>query len=311
MSENSYANKTGREIRELCRRGTFDRPTAGVARGFTQANLVVLPAELASDFETFCRLNPKPCPLLEVTGPGRFEPTSTAPGADLRTDLPRYRVYSQGKMVDRPKSILSYWPDATEPRARRGASSTSVRADARRPDHLWEDPARHSPERLESPSHVFVAFLIGCSFTFESALLEAGIPVRHIEEGCNVPMFRTNIPCKPAGRFAGSLIVSMRPMTPEQATAAGRVTAAYPSAHGSPVHIGDPHFIGIEDLGQPDYGDTVTIRREEISVFWACGVTPTEAIIAARPDIAITHEPGHMFVTDVSDRSLRNHPRSS
>jgi len=265
MTPNTYARMTGREIRALCRDGSFDGPTAGVAMGYAQVNLVVLRETLAGDFERFCRLNPKPCPLLEVTKVGASEPSETAPGEDLRTDLPRYRVYQKGVCVDRPTSIISYWRDD------------------------------------------FVAFLIGCSFTFESALLDAQVPVRHIEESLNVPMYRTSVACKPASVFAAPLVVSMRPMTPEQAKIAERVTAALPRVHGSPVHVGDPVAIGITDLSRPDYGDAVTVRSDEIPVFWACGVTPMEAIMHAKPDIAITHEPGHMFVTDVLDRSLREH----
>ena len=270
MNANAYANKTGAEIRALCRGGEFDRPTAGVALGYTQVNLVILRAEASEEFEAFCRANPKPCPLLERTAPGWYEPRSMAPHADMRTDLPRYRVLQHGRCVERPTSITTYWLDATRSRA-----------------------------------SDFVAFLIGCSFTFETALLKAGVPVRHIEEGKNVPMYRTNIACTPAGRFHGPLVVSMRPMTPAEAELATRITAAFPRVHGAPIHLGDPSAIGITDLARPDYGDAVTLRRGEIPVFWACGVTPMEAIIRAKLDIAITHEPGHMLVTDVTDESLR------
>jgi uncharacterized protein YcsI (UPF0317 family) len=264
------AGMTPRQIRELCRIGSFDGPTAGVALGYSQANLVVLPSAWATGFHRFCELNTRPCPLLEITKPGRFEPVQCAPGADVRTDLPRYRVYHDGMLTDEPTSILHYWPDDDEPY----------------PD--------------------LVAFLIGCSFTFESALIDAGVPIRHIEEGRNVPMYRTNVACKPAGLFHGPMVVSMRPMTPQQAEIATRVTAAMPRVHGEPVHVGDPTALGIKDLSKPDYGDAVTIREGEVPVFWACGVTPLEAILQARPDIAIVHEPGHMFVTDLLDHDLRD-----
>ena len=263
MTEVDYTRMTGQEIRSLCRENRFDRPTAGVARGYAQANLVVLRSSDAGDFERFCRLNPGPCPLLEVTKPGRFEPTELAPGADVRTDLPRYRVFHEGACIDRPVSIESHWHDDS------------------------------------------VAFLIGCSFTFEFALLAAGVPVRHIEEGRNVPMYKSDMPCAPVGRFQTDMIVSMRPMTPSQAKTAARVTASFPRVHGAPVHVGDAEAIGITDLSRPDYGDAVTIRADEVPVFWACGVTPMAALMAAKPDLAITHEPGHMFVTDVRDKSLR------
>ncbi len=263
FNADSLARASGAQVRAMCRAGRFNRPTTGTALGYTQANLVVLGTDAARDFGLFCRLNPKPCPLLEVTRPGQYEPVESAPGADLRTDLPRYRVYERGVYIDRPTSIESYWDDN------------------------------------------LVAFLIGCSFTFESALMEAGIPVRHIEEGCNVPMYRTNVTCEPAGPFSGPLIVSMRPMTPKHAVEATRITQAFPRAHGAPVHVGHPENLGIADLDYPDHGDAVTIHSDEIPVFWACGVTPFEAIMNARPMLAITHEPGHMFVTDMLDTSLR------
>ncbi len=273
MNTDAYANLTGAQFRAICRRGEFDRPTAGVARGFTQVNLVIVPADAAADFENFCRLNPKPCPLLEVTQTGHYEPVRLAPGADVRTDLPRYRVHRHGQCVDRPTSVVE-----------------------------------HSGDRGHGD---LVAFLIGCSFTFETALLREDIPVRHIEEGRNVPMFRTNLPCRPSGPFHGPLVVSMRPMTPDQADRAARITAAFPRVHGSPIHIGDPAALGIADLQRPDYGDAVTIHPHEVPVFWACGVTPMEAILRANLDLAITHEPGHMLVTDLTDESLREEPAES
>lgn len=263
MIPSDLSQATGREVRLLCRRGEFDAPTAGLAAGFVQANLVILREHLAGDFEQFCRLNPQPCPLLEVTRAGQFSELTTAADADLRTDLPAYRVFQDGELVSRTTSIETFW----------------------QPD--------------------FVAFIIGCSFTFEAALLEAGLPVRHVEDRCNVPMYRTNIACKGAGPFTSPMVVSMRPMTPEQADRAAHITSCYPRAHGAPVHIGDPHRIGIVDVGKPDYGDAVTIRPREIPVFWACGVTPMEAIRRARPDVAITHDPGHMLVTDLRDEELR------
>lgn len=246
----------------LCRAGEFTSPTAGVALGYVQANLVVLRESFASEFEAFCRLNPQPCPLLEIIPTGRYEARLSAPGSDLRADLPRYRVLIDGEYRDRPTSVEEYWDISC------------------------------------------VAFLLGCSFTFEARLLRAGLPVRHLECGCNVPMYRTGIACRPAGRFSGPMVVSMRPMTPEQATEAKRITSGMPSAHGAPIHIGDPHPIGIEDLSRPEYGDAVPIHTGEVPVFWACGVTPLEAIVRARPDLAIVHEPGHMFVTDLKDEAL-------
>ncbi len=257
------ANQTPAELRARCRTGDLAAPTAGLCRDFAQANLVVVTADVADAFERFCRANPKPCPVLEVLQRGSCTPQRCAADADLRTDLPRYRVLRHGRCDDRP---------------------TDVRG-------LWQSD--------------FVAFLIGCSFTFEWALSASGVPVRHIEEGRNVPMFRTNRPCVSVPPFAGPLVVSMRPMTPADAERAARITAAFPDVHGEPVHIGDPAALGIDDLSRPDYGDAVTIRPGEIPVFWACGVTPMEAILAARLPLAITHEPGHMFVTDIGNERLR------
>jgi uncharacterized protein YcsI (UPF0317 family) len=252
--------ETPAEVRAAIRRGEWTRPTAGLAPGFVQANLVALPREDAFDFLRFCVANPRPCPVLEVTETP--EPAETAPGADLRTDVPRYRVHREGELVDEPA-------DATD---------------------AWRED--------------LVAFLLGCSFTFERALLAAGLPVRHLEQGVNVPMYRTAVACRPAGRFRGPLVVSMRPMTPAQAIRATQVTTRYAAVHGAPVHVGDARDLGIADLGAPDYGDPVEIRSGEVPVFWACGVTPQAAARASRAALMITHAPGHMFVTDVPDETL-------
>jgi uncharacterized protein YcsI (UPF0317 family) len=197
-----------------------------------------------------------------VTEPGSPEPRLVAPGGDVRTDVPLYRVYVNGELVDRPADLNVWW----------------------RPD--------------------LVAFLLGCSFTFENALLQAGLPLRHLEAGCNVPMYRTNLACQPAGVFHGPMVVSMRPMTPAQAVRAVQVTSRFPRAHGAPVHLGDPAAIGIHDLGAPDFGDAVEIRPGEIPVFWACGVTPQAVAMEVRPRLLITHKPGHMFVTDLQDTEI-------
>ena len=149
-----------------------------------------------------------------------------------------------------------------------------------------------------------VCFLIGCSFSFEEALLDAGLPVRHIEQGRNVPMYRTNVATVAAGAFSGPLVVSMRPMLPAQAEVAARITACFPRVHGKPLHIGDPRQIGIADLAAPDYGDAVDLYPGEVPVFWPCGVTPQAALEAAKPRLAICHAPGHMFVSDILNSSL-------
>ena len=176
-----YRNLSGRDLRALVRRGDFAGVTPGLALGYVQANLVVLPREQAFDFLLFCQRNPKPCPLLDVTTAGDAEPKLCAPGADIRTDVPRYCVYRNGERIDEPSDIVKLWQKD------------------------W------------------VAFLIGCSFTFENALLQAGLPIRHIEAGCNVPMYRTNIACERAGVFHGPMVVSMRPMTPAQAVRAVQI----------------------------------------------------------------------------------------
>ena len=254
--------KSAADVRNACRSGSLTGQTSGLAPGFAQANLVVLPADLASDFLLFCQRNPKPCPLLDVTEAGNPHPLRAAPAGDLRTDLPKYRVWKNGELVDEPTDIQKYWQDD------------------------------------------FVSFVIGCSFTFEDALLRAGVPVRHVELGRNVPMYRTNVPCTSAGVFHGPLVVSMRPMKPADAIRAVQITSRFPSVHGAPVHIGLPEQLGIRDLSKPDFGEMVPVKSDELPVFWACGVTPQAAIMAAKPPLVITHSPGCMFVTDLRDEEL-------
>jgi uncharacterized protein YcsI (UPF0317 family) len=255
--------RNAENLRAAARSGNHRGPTAGHAPGFVQANVVILPAADAADFAEFCRLNAQACPLLEMTAPGDFVPRASAPGADLRTDVPKYRVFRHGT------------PDAEEPHDIL---------------HLWRDD--------------LVGFLLGCSFTFESGLLAAGLPVRHIERESNVPMYRTNIPCRSAGRFSGPLVVSMRPFRVDQVEAVRAVTGRFPRMHGAPIHVGDPAAIGIADLERVDFGDPVPVADGEVPVFWACGVTPQLAIAAARPELAITHAPGHMFLTDWRDEAF-------
>lgn len=257
------AHLTGASLRAVVRSGEFTGPTAGLAVGYVQANLVILPEADATDFAEFCRLNAQACPLLEQTAPGDPEPKHAAPGADLRTDVPRYRVFRRGVA------------DPLEPRDI---------AD------LWRED--------------LVAFLLGCSFTFENALGNAGLPVRHIELNRNVPMYRTGIACRSAGRFSGPLVVSMRPYRAEQVDAVRAVTARFPRMHGAPIHVGDPGALGIADLERVDFGQAVPLALGEVPLFWACGVTPQLAIAAARPELAITHSPGHMFVTDWLDEAF-------
>ena len=251
-----------KEVRELIRRGELVRPTAGLAPGYAQANLVVLPKDIAFDFLLFCQRNPKPCPVLEVTEPGRYEPALIACGADLRMDVPLYRVFRNGKLVAEERDIAGYWNDD------------------------------------------LVGFLLGCSFTFESALIKAAIPLRHIEEGKNVAMYVTNIETKPAGIFAGPIVVSMRPVHESKVVRSVQITSRFPMAHGAPLYIGDPERIGIKDMKHPDYGDYVEIKEDEVPVFWACGVTSQAVALTSKPPLMITHSPGHMFITDILDEEL-------
>lgn len=255
----TYADMAPSEVRALIREGNIIGPTAGMSNGYTQANLVILPKEMAFAFFLFCQRNPKPCPVLDVIEPGSMAPKLLAADADIRTDVPRYRVYRYGELVDEPLDIVSLWSDD------------------------------------------FVGFLLGCSFTFEQALMTAGIPVRHVEMGCNVPMYKTNIPCVEAGPFNGTLVVSMRPVPDEGVVRAVQITSRFPAVHGAPIHIGNPTAIGIHNLDHPDFGDPVPVRPGETPVFWACGVTPQAVAMHAKPALMITHAPGHMFITDVRD----------
>lgn len=250
------------DIRLTARSGALSGPTANLAPGFVQANLAILPRELAYDFLLFCQRNPKPCPLLGVSDAGAAILDALGHDLDIRRDVPRYRVWRDGELVDEPTDIADIWRDD------------------------------------------LVTFAIGCSFSFEEALLSVGIPIRHIEENRNVPMYRSSIETVAAGVFSGPQVVSMRPMTPQDAIKAVQVTSRFPSVHGAPVHVGDPEAIGIHNIDVPDYGDAVSIHDGEVPVFWACGVTPQAAIVRARPSFCITHAPGHMLVTDLVNADL-------
>jgi uncharacterized protein YcsI (UPF0317 family) len=252
----STAGKSGREVRLMIRSGEFRGATAGVAPGTVQGNLAILPGALATDFLRFCHLNPKPCPLLAASAPGDWRLPALAEDLDIRTDLPRYRVWRDGAIVDEPTDVLRWWRDD------------------------------------------LVSFVIGCSFSFEEALIEAGIELRHITCGCAVPMYRTSIETIPSGPFRGPLVVSMRPLKPADAIRAVQITTRFPTVHGAPVHIGKPELIGIADLAKPDYGDPVPIKDDEIPVFWACGVTPQSVVQTVKPEFCITHYPAAMLVTD-------------
>jgi uncharacterized protein YcsI (UPF0317 family) len=262
MDRTEHVPGAAQAIRRRIRRGEIAGHTSGLAPGYVQGNLVILPAALASGFLRFCQANPKPCPLLAVGEPG--DPALPALGAeiDIRSDVPRYRVFRHGELVEEPADI----------------------------GHLWRDD--------------LVTFILGCSFSFEWALLEDGLRLRHQDSGGNVPMYRTDIQTAPAGGFHGPLVVSMRPFRPADAIRAIQITSRFPGVHGAPVHIGRPDLIGIRDLGRPDWGDAVEVADDELPVFWACGVTPQAVIAEARPDFCITHAPGSMLITDLKNSQL-------
>jgi uncharacterized protein YcsI (UPF0317 family) len=224
-----------------------------------QANLAILPRDLAFDFLLFCQRNPKPCPLLEVVDAGQVEPVLTTPGGDIRRDVPGYRIYENGEFTAEVDSLVPHWRDD------------------------------------------LVSFLLGCSFSFETAMIDAGIPLRHQEMGSNVSMYITNVATNPAGQFSGPMVVSMRPIKRDQIVRAVQVTSRFPATHGAPVHIGDPAAIGIKDIAAPDFGDAVKIYPGEEPVFWACGVTPQAVALNCKPSLMMTHAPGMMFITDQRD----------
>lgn len=244
------------QARALFRAG-LRTPTAGWSAGWTQANLLVLPRSLAFDFLLFAQRNPVPCPVLDVLESGAV--SGPLIDGDVRTDLPAYRVYVDGEMVEEAADVTGWWRDD------------------------------------------LVSFLVGCSFTFETALVEAGVPVRHVEQGRNVPMYVTDRRCRPAGVISGPMVVSMRPVPAAQVAEAVQVSGRYPAVHGAPVHVGDPAALGIADLADPDFGDPVELQPGDVPVFWGCGVTPQAAVMESRPELAIAHAPGHMLITDARD----------
>ena len=252
-----------KEFRQKVRTGEWDSQTSGVEYDIVQTNVVILPKEYAFDFLLFCQRNPKSCPIIEVLNPGQFEPINSAPEADIRTDIPRYNIYKDGKFIEEVFSIEQYWT---------------------------ED---------------LVTFLLGCSFTFEHALLNSGINLRHIDQNNNVAMYKTNISTETSGKFHGPLVVSMRPIKKDRIIDSVVITSKLERAHGAPLHIGNPEEIGIKDITNPDYGEFVDIADDEEPVFWACGVTPQAVALDSKPSLMITHSPGHMFVTDLVSEDIK------
>lgn len=232
-------------------------PTSGWCAGWTQANLISLPRELAFDFLLFAQRNPKPCPVLDVLEAGAT--SGALLDGDLRTDIGRYRIYEHGELVAEVDDVKDAWR---------------------------ED---------------LVSFLLGCSFTFEHPLAQAGIPLRHVDAGRNVPMYVTSRRCRPAGALDGPMVVSMRPIPADRVADAVRISSRYPAVHGAPVHVGDPDALGVRDLTAPEFGDSPDLRPGDVPVFWACGVTPQAMVMEARPPFAITHAPGYMLITDAKD----------
>jgi len=252
----SLASLQPRELRALFTEGAWRKPTLGLALGYLQANLAVVPKEDAWDFLMFCQRNPKPCPLMEVTEPGSPIVRDIAPGADLSTSLPRYRVFKDGKLESEPHDVRDQWPD-----------------DA-------------------------IGFLLGCSLTFEAALLSVGVPMRHLEADRNAPVYVTDVACRPAGKFSGPLVVSMRPIPAHLVARAVTITSRYPWGHGAPMHIGDPGALGITNLERVDFGDAPVMRPGDVPVFWGCGITPQLAVAQAKSRYMIAHYPEHMFIAD-------------
>jgi uncharacterized protein YcsI (UPF0317 family) len=245
------------QLRRSIRLGEWRSHTSGLAPDHIQGNVVILPRAQADDFLRYCEQNPKPCPLLAVSKPGVPALPTLGTDIDIRSDVPRYRVWRRGELVEERTDITDLW------------------------------------------SGELVTFVLGCSFTFEHALMKAGLRLRHIEQGRNVSMYRTNLETQPAGPFRGPMVVSMRPLCPSDAHLAHEVTSRFPHAHGAPVHVGEPALIGIRDLHHPDYGDAVDVLADEVPVFWACGVTPQAALAQARLEFCITHSPGSMLITDL------------
>ena len=263
MTTTTHIPQTGSELRALVRDGRFRQPTSGVAPDYVQTNVAILPRDVAFEFLLFCQRNPKPCPVIEVLETGQSEAKMSAPGSDIRTDVPLYRIYRRGELVEEPDTLENSWRDD------------------------------------------LVTFLLGCSFTFEHALLRNGISLPYYGTDKNVSMFKTNIQTVPAGPFSGPMVVTQRWVPKEKVVRAVQATSRFPAVHGAPVHIGDPAAIGIVDPMKPDFGDPWPPERDDdVPVYWACGVTPQAVAMASKPELMITHSPGHMFVTDLKDEDL-------
>ena len=251
-----------RAARQQIRKGAYTGYTAGVAPGFVQANVCILPAKWAEDFLLYCQRNPKPCPLLARSDVGDPRLPTLSDDLDIRTDVPRFHIFRDGAFVEEVTDIRAHWRDD------------------------------------------LVTFALGCSFSFEEALQEAGVRLKFLERNNVAAVYVTNVDTVPAGPFKGPLVVTMRAFTPADAIRAVQITSRFPNVHGAPVHLGNPGSIGVDlsrrylDVGDPEVAD------DELPVFWACGLTPQLAVKNARPPLCITHAPSSMLITDLRNASL-------
>lgn len=247
------------DVRRSIRDGAYRSHTAGLGQGYLQANLAIMPEAYALDFMRYCQRNPKPCPLTGVSDTGDPMLHTMGRDIDIRTDVPAYNVYRDGRLEGSVTDIGDFWLDD------------------------------------------FVTFALGCSFTFERALQEAGFDLWHIDRDKTVPMFRSNIETVPAGPFSGKMVVSLRTVPETRVDEAIEISRRYPLAHGAPVYWGDPAGLGIADISRPEWGDPAPLPKGHVPMFWACGVTPQVALESARLPICITHKPGHMLITDIAE----------
>ncbi len=256
---------SSKEIRKKIRLELYNNHTSGLAANKLQANIVILPNEYATDFNNFCKLNPKSCPLVGQTKLNNPYFETLGDNIDIRFDVPLYNIYKNGDLISTVRNIENYWNNS------------------------------------------FIAFAIGCSFSFEDALMVAGLEIDHIKKNKVVPMYRTNIKNIKSGPFNSKMVVSMRIFNKKDINKVIKVSENFSFAHGKPIHIGNPNKIGINDILNPDWGDCPRKKNdEEEYIFWACGVTPQNAIIEARIPFCITHTPGHMLITDITEDSLHN-----
>jgi uncharacterized protein YcsI (UPF0317 family) len=260
--QESWDRRDPRAARGAIRAGTYTGYTAGIAPGFVQANVCILPRAWAEDFLLYCQRNPRPCPLIARSDVGDPRLPTLSEDLDIRTDIPRYHIFRDGEFVEEVTDIRSHWQDD------------------------------------------LVTFALGCSFSFEEALQEAGVRLRFLERNNVAAVYVTAVDTVPAGAFKGPLVVTMRAFKPADAIRAVQITSRFPNVHGAPVHLGDPAGIGVDlsrryqDVGDPEIAD------DELPVFWACGLTPQLAVKNARPPLCITHAPSSMLITDLRNASL-------